>query len=118
MFIISALSLLIPLIDDNCSILERGAKVNCNYEKMKIVNAKVEGACNELLLKVYDCPVCGQNTFLKYELDDTSFDENDRYPHYIPEKLKCETCSFEIRSNIEDLSLCGINCENFWSDHG
>ncbi len=73
-------------IDDNCSILERGAKVNCNYEKMKIVNAKVEGACNELLLKVYDCPVCGQNTFLKYELDDTSFDENDRYPHYIPEK--------------------------------
>lgn len=104
-------------IDDNCSILERGAKVNCNYEKMKFVNAKVEGACNELLLKVYDCPVCGQNTFLKYELDDTSFDENDCYPHYIPEKLKCETCSFEIRSNIEDLSLCGINCKNFWKDH-
>ena len=104
-------------IDDNCSILERGAKVNCNYEKMKFVNAKVEGACNELLLKVYDCPVCGQNTFLKYELDDTSFDENDCYPHYIPEKLKCETCSFEIRSNIEGLSLCGINCKNFWKDH-
>ncbi len=33
-------------------------------------------------------------------------------------KLKCETCSFEIRSNIEDLSLCCINCENFWSDYG
>ena len=104
-------------LDNNCSPLERGLKVNCNREKMKYVNVKIAAIRNELLSEVYVCPVCGQNTFLKYELDDTSFDENDRYPHYIPEKLKCETCSFEIRSNIEDLSLCGINCENFWSDH-
>ena len=104
-------------LDDNCSPIERAFKVNCNYETMKYVNAKVSTARNEFLSEVYDCPVCGQNTFLKYELDDPSYDENKCYPHYIPEKLKCETCSFEIRSNIEDLSLCNINCKNFWSDH-
>lgn len=104
-------------IDDNCSILERGAKVNCNYEKMKYVNVKVAAVRNELLSGVYICPVCGQKTFLKYELNDPSYDGNECYSHYIPEKLKCETCSFEIRSNIEDLSLCNINCKNFWKDH-
>ena len=104
-------------IDDNCSILERGAKVNCNREKMKYVNVKVAAVRNERLSGVYICPVCGQKTFLKYKLYDPSYDENERYPHYIPEKLKCETCSFEIRSNIEDLSLCGINCKNFWKDY-
>ena len=105
-------------LDDNCSPpIERAFKVNCNYETMKYVNAKVSTARNDFLSEVYNCPVCGQETLLKYELDDTSYDERAYYPHYIPEKLKCETCSFEIRSNIEDLSLCGINCENFWKDH-
>lgn len=104
-------------LDDNCSPLERAFEVNHNYEKMKYVKAKIAPICNEFLSGVYICPVCGQKTFLKYELDDPSYDENECYPHYIPEKLKCETCSFEIRSNIEDLSLCGINCKNFWKDH-
>ena len=104
-------------LDNNSPPLERGLKVNCNREKMKYVNVKVAAFRNELLSGVYICPVCGQKTFLKYELDDPSYDENECYPHYIPEKLKCETCSFEIRSNIEDLSLCGINCKNFWKDH-
>lgn len=104
-------------LDDNCSPIERAFKVNCNYETMKYVYAKVSTARNEFLSEVYVCPVCGQETLLKYELDDTSYDERAYYPHYIPEKLKCETCSFEIRSNIEDLSLCGIDCKNFWKDH-
>lgn len=104
-------------LDNNCPPLERGLKVNCNREKMKYVNVKVAAVRNELLSGVYICPVCGQKTFLKYELNDPSYDGNECYSHYIPEKLKCETCSFEIRSNIEDLSLCGINCKNFWKDH-
>ena len=104
-------------LDDNCSPIEIAFKENCNREKMKYVNVKITAARDVFSSKVCDCPVCGQKTFLKYELDDPSYDENECYPHFIPEKLKCETCSFEVRSNIENLSLCYIDCKNFWSDH-
>ena len=106
-------------IEDNCSPLERAFYVNLNYEKMKFVEAKTNAVRNVFLSDVFNCPVCRQKTLVKYELDDDSYDgEQCRYErHCIPNRIKCETCSFEIRPNIVNLSLCDIDDQNIWNDH-
>lgn len=94
-----------------------------NREKKNDALAKTDALCkNRFLTDVFDCPVCGQKTLIKYEFDDyeVEYDENNEdfpKPYYIPYKIKCETCSFEIHDNIDDSQMYGIFDPNFWQAH-
>lgn len=109
-----------PIVsNNNKSIFTIALATNKNRDIEKIVNTKTEAVHNRFMIDVFDCPICGQKTLIKYELDDHSYGEAEDkyYSHYIPDRLKCETCTFEVRPNIKDLTLCGIEDSFFWNDH-
>ena len=94
-----------------------------NKDKIEESLARVNGICsNNIPFDVYECPVCGQKTLIKYEFMDfeEGVDANGnecRIDLMIPEKLHCETCSFHVEDNITDLSLIGITNSNFWKEY-
>ena len=94
-----------------------------NKDKIEESLARVNGICsNNIPFDVYECPVCGQKTLIKYEFMDfeEGVDVNGnecRIDLMIPEKLHCETCSFHVEDNITDLSLIGITNSNFWKEY-
>lgn len=87
-----------------------------NKEKRALVKVKVDAICkNSNLMKVFHCPVCGEETLIKYCYygDVDCIDGSSEFGSF-PDKMLCETCSFEVRKNIDDLSLCGIKDNDFW----
>ena len=109
-----------PIISsNNKSIFAIALATNKNRDIERIVNAKTKAVRNRFMTDVFDCPICGQKTLIKYELDDSSYgeEEDEFYPHYIPDRIKCETCTFEVKPNIMDLTLCGIRNFDIWKDH-
>ena len=80
---------------------------------------KADAVCREFFYTdVFECPVCGQKTLIKYDFSDWREDRNGNPVDVtIPDKLHCETCSFCIKENIKRLSFIGINDKNFWDEH-
>lgn len=95
---------------------------NTNRETVKNASARANVICQKFLTDIFVCPVCGQKTLVKYEIDDydTDCDANGneiQVPRYIPDRIKCEVCSFEVLPNITDLTKCGIVEPNLWDVH-
>lgn len=87
-----------------------------NKEKRALVKVKVDAICKSSnFMKVFHCPVCGEETLIKYCYygDVDCIDESSVFGSF-PDKMLCETCSFEVNKNIKDLSLCGIKDNDFW----
>lgn len=99
---------------DRCSSLKKIYESDLNRKKSKFAKTKAEALCKNSFISDFSCPICGQKTLLKYEIEDwdTYFDEQGnetRTFYYYTDRIKCEMCSFELRSNIKDLKPCGIN---------
>lgn len=90
-----------------------------NHDKIIESETKTDAVCKEFFYTdVFECPVCGQKTLIKYEFSDWREDRNGNPVDVtIPDKLHCETCSFCIKENIKRLSFIGINDKNFWDEH-
>lgn len=90
-----------------------------NHDKIMESKTKADAVCREFFYTdVFECPVCGQKTLIKYEFSDWREDRNGNPVDVtIPDKLHCETCSFCIKENIKRLSFIGINDKNFWDEH-
>ncbi|WP_458449076.1 hypothetical protein [Fibrobacter sp.] len=113
----------LSVISATASPLEKCLVEYGNSEKKAEHIAKADAVCKEFFFTdVFDCPVCGQHTLIKHEMID-GFETTDALGNtieatcYIPEKIKCEACSFEVRENIKDLSCCGIASSAFWDRH-
>ena len=111
-----------PMIQmGNCdSMLKKAYETHMNEEWIRETRAKTDAVCKEFYFAdVYSCPVCGQKTLIKHEISDVEEGRDEKgneIPlfYFIPERIKCETCSFEIVSNIIDLEACGIDEPDFW----
>ena len=109
--------------ESSCSLLKKAYETHLNNEQIRSVKAKTDAICKEFFFtEVFSCPVCGQKTLIKHESPDFEevFDEKGNIisvSYLIPERIRCEACSFEITSNINDLDICGIDGPNFWERH-
>ena len=90
-----------------------------NHDKIIESKTKTDAVCKEFFYTdVFECPVCGQKTLIKYEFYDWVDDQNGNpIDITIPDKLYCETCSFFIKGNIKRLSFIGICDKKFWDQH-
>lgn len=113
----------LTVIEKKVGWISKSLETHLNREKIDYAHAKSEAVRNTFFYTdVFKCPVCGQETLIKHEMIDwyDVEDENGKeYPesYYIPQKIKCEMCSFEVMPNIKDLTLCGISEPNFWDEH-